>query len=131
MEQKWTEKLSKLIIYAVAAGVGCALCWYFRNVIIYILLAGVLSLIGRPLMRMLGKVRIKNKVMPSWLCAILAIILILFIFFGIVTLVIPVVSNVIRDISSVNVESTVKSISVPLQDLNRFLVEKYPSLGSD
>ena len=131
MEQKWTEKLSKLIIYAIVAGVGLALCWYFRNVIIYILLAGVLSLIGRPLMRILGKIRIRKKVMPSWLCAIMAIMLILFVFLGVVTLVIPVVSNVIRDISSVNVESTVKSISVPLQDINRFLVEKYPSLGTD
>ncbi|MGN0188771.1 MAG: AI-2E family transporter [Candidatus Cryptobacteroides sp.] len=131
MEQKWTEKLSKLIIYAVAAGAGCALCWYFRNVIIYILLAGVLSLIGRPLMRMLGKIRIRKKTMPSWLCAVLAIVLILLVFFGIVTLVFPVVSNVIRDISAVNVENTVKSISVPLQDINRFLVEKYPALGSD
>lgn len=131
MEQKWTEKLSKLIISAIVAGVGLALCWYFRNVIIYILLAGVLSLIGRPLMRILGKIRIRKKVMPSWLCAIMAIMLILFVFLGVVTLVIPVVSNVIRDISSVNVESTVKSISVPLQDINRFLVEKYPSLGTD
>ena len=131
MEQKWTEKLSKLIVYAVAAGVGCALCWYFRNVIIYILLAGVLSLIGRPLMKLFGRIRIRKKALPSWLSAILAIIIILFVFLGVVTLVIPLVSNVIRDISSVNVESTVKSISVPLQDLNSFLVEKYPSLGPD
>ena len=113
MEQKWTEKLSKLIIYAVAAGVGCALCWYFRNVIIYILLAGVLSLIGRPLMKLFGRIRIRKKALPSWLSAILAIIIILFVFLGVVTLVIPLVSNVIRDITSVNVESTVKSVSVP------------------
>ena len=116
--QRAIDTLARYIIYGTAAAAIGALCWFFRDVIVYILIAGVLSLIGQPLMKLLKKIRIRNRSLPDWLCAALSIVLILLVFFSIVILIFPVVASVFKDISMVDVSNTVKSISVPLQNFN-------------
>ena len=127
----WRDTLSKYIIYTALAVVIGAICWYFRNIIIYILIAGVLSLIGSPLAESLKKIHIRKWKFPDWAASIVTIIIILSIFLAVVTLIVPIVTSIVKDVSMVNVGNTVKSISVPLQDLNMFLIEKFPNLGPD
>ena len=127
----WRDTLSKYIIYTALAVVIGAICWYFRNIIIYILIAGVLSLIGSPLAESLKKIHIRKWKFPDWAASIVTIVIILSIFLAVVTLIVPIVTSIVKDVSMVNVGNTVKSISVPLQDLNMFLIEKFPNLGPD
>ena len=44
---------------AIAVAVGAVL-WYFREVVVYILVSAVLAIIGRPLVRLLCKVKVKR-----------------------------------------------------------------------
>lgn len=131
MEQhgKATDILAKYIIIAAFTVLIGSLCWYFRDIISYILIAAVLSLVGRPLMELICKISIKGKRPPQWLAAILAILLLFSIFILVITLIVPVVTNVLKDVSKVNVGETVKAISVPLQNFNDFLIDKFPALG--
>ena len=127
----WRDTLSKYIIYTALTVVIGAICWYFRNIIIYILIAGVLSLIGSPLAESLKKIHIRKWKVPDWAASIVTRVIILSIFLAVVTLIVPIVTSIVKDVSMVNVGNTVKSISVPLQDLNMFLIEKFPNLGPD
>ena len=127
----WRDTLSKYIIYTALAVVIGAICWYFRNIIIYILIAGVLSLIGSPLAESLKKIHIRKWKFPDWAASIVTIVIILSLFLAVVTLIVPIVTSIVKDVSMVNVGNTVKSISVPLHDLNMFLIEKFPNLGPD
>ena len=127
----WRDTLSKYIIYTALAVVIGAICWYFRNIIIYILIAGVLSLIGSPLAESLKKIHIRKWKFSDWAASIVTIVIILSIFLAVVTLIVPIVTSIVKDVSMVNVGNTVKSISVPLHDLNMFLIEKFPNLGPD
>ena len=127
----WRDTLSKYIIYTALAVVIGAICWYFRNIIIYILIAGVLSVIGSPLAESLKKIHIRKWKFPDWAASIVTIVIILSIFLAVVTLIVPIVTSIVKDVSMVNVGNTVKSISVPLHDLNMFLIEKFPNLGPD
>ena len=52
-EERSSDKLARYILWAAAAAIIVAVCWYFRSVIIYIILAAVVSLLGRPIMRLL------------------------------------------------------------------------------
>ena len=54
------SKLAKYIIGLVVAAVVFFLIWYFRNIIIYILVAAVLSLIGSPHVNPLTSYRIRK-----------------------------------------------------------------------
>ena len=123
--EKYTEKLAKYLLFAACFCIVAALCWYFRNVIIYILLAVVVSLISQPIMTLLQKVRIKGRKAPDWLLAIFTICLM------VVTLIIPVVSGIVKGISLSSIENTARQISVPLAEFNDFLKSTFPKLGED
>ena len=127
----WRDTLSKYIIYTALAVVIGAICWYFRNIIIYILIAGEHSQKDSPLAESLKKIHIRKWKFPDWAASIVTIVIILSIFLAVVTLIVPIVTSIVKDVSMVNVGNTVKSISVPLHDLNMFLIEKFPNLGPD
>ncbi len=128
---RWTDRLAKYIIYLAVAAAICALVWYFSDVVIYILVAGVLSLIGNPLANRIKKIHVKNHHIPDWAASILTILVIFGIFAAVVMLIVPIFSNLVRDIASMNIGNTLKSLSVPLYELNTFLVDKFPQLGPD
>lgn len=125
------DKLARYAMITAAAAVILVLCWFFRDVIVYMLLAGVVALIGRPVMDLLNKIRIKGKGLPQWFYAILTIVIILVIFLSAVTLLVPIITGIAKDISMANIESAAHSAVSALKDLNTFMAEKFPSLGND
>lgn len=129
--EKYTEKLAKYTLFAACLAIGAALCWYFSNVIVYILIAVLISLISRPVMSALQKIRFKGKKAPDWLLAAFTLCIVMTMFLLIVVLIIPVVSGIVKGVSLTSIESTARNISVPLSDLNDFLRSTFPRLGSD
>ena len=125
------DRLARYIIYTALAAVICIICWFFRDVIVYMVAAGVVALIGRPLMNFFNSLKIKGKGLPSWLYAILTLIIILGIFLSVVTMLVPIISGIAKDISMANIESAAKSVVTALKDLNGFLAATFPSLGPD
>lgn len=133
MEQneRYTDKLAKYILAAAGLAIAFALCWYFRSVLTYILIAVVVSLVAKPLMGVLQKIRIKGKKAPDWLLAALSIIIVLGLLISLITSVIPIVAGILKDISMVNIETAARGIAVPLAEFNDFLRQAFPQLGSD
>ena len=129
--ERYTDKLAKSILLAAGIAIIAALCWYFRSVLAYILIAVVVSLVAKPLMGLLQKIRIKGRKAPDWLLAALSLILVLGILLSIVATLIPIVGNIVKDISLANIENSVRSLSVPLSEFNEFLRTMIPSLGED
>ena len=124
-----TDKLAGYIIKLGGLAMVLALCWYFKNVLIYIIVAFVVSMIGRPLMQLMRKIKIKGKSAPDWLLAILTIVLILLLMALIVTQMIPLVSNIIRDASAIQGSSYFESN--PIDQLNDWIISLFPNLDSD
>ncbi len=132
-EERSTDRLARYIIWTAAAGVTITFCWYFRSVLVYIILAAVVSLMGRPINKGLTQIRVKGKGMPAWLSAIISLLLILAIFMGIVTQIIPVVSSIVSNIT-VNLQSTsfkASEITVWFDKANVWLIDRIPALGRD
>ena len=75
--ERYTDKLAKYMIAAAGLGLVGVLCWYFRSVLAYILIAVVVSLIGKPLMGLLQKITIKGRKAPDWLLAALTLLLVM------------------------------------------------------
>ena len=127
----YTEKLAKYTLAAVSIAIIGGLCWYFRSVLVYILLAVVVSLIGKPLMTLLQKITIKGRKAPDWILAAFTIILLMVIFTAVVTMIVPVVSGIVKNISLTNIEDAARRVAIPLADFNTFLISTFPKLGSD
>ena len=130
-EVRYTEKLAKYILIAAGAAIILGLCWFFRDIIAYILAAVVVSLIAKPLVKAMKKVSIKGKHAPDWLLAALALILVLACFLTFAYIVVPIAGSIIKNISLGNIETSLKSIAGPLADLNTFLTQTFPRLGED
>ena len=132
-EERSTDKLARSIMWVAVAAAIIALCWYFRNVLIYIILAAVVSLLGRPIMKLLRKIKIKGHRAPDWLLAIITLLLVLGLFVGIITQVIPVVSSIIQSVSA-NLQTasfSTSEIARWMDKLNIWLIDRVPSLGRD
>ena len=71
------DKLAGYLIKIGGLAIIAALCWCFKNVLIYIVVAFVVSLIGRPIMRILKRFHIKKFHLPDWFSAVLTIVLII------------------------------------------------------
>ena len=123
------DKLAGYIIKLGGLAIVLALCWYFKNVLIYIIAAFVVSMIGRPLMQLMRRVKIKGKSAPDWLLAVLALILIFFFLAMIITQMIPLVSNIVRDASAIEASSYFDSN--PIDRLGEWLIGLFPNLGND
>lgn len=123
------EKLAKYLIIVGIIAVGCSVCWYFSTVLIYVILAFVVSLISRPVARLMGKIRIKGKSAPDWLLSILSIILVIALLLMVILLVIPVITRIINDAS---LFSNINSSDANFSDtINKWIIGIFPSLGED
>ena len=130
MEQERSiDRLARYIIMAATLAILAGLGWYFKSVLVYIIVAFVVSLVAHPVMRLLRKIRIRGKSAPDWLLAILSIIIILGTLTLVVTQVIPVVTGIVRDASVLNSSATVEGN--PLERVNDWIVGLFPSLGAD
>ena len=128
-KQSYIEKLARYIIFiGVIAIVGVA-CWYFSSVIIYILLACVLSLLSQPLKHLMQKVKIKGKSGPNWLLSILSIIIVLSLLLLIFIQIIPVITDIVNDASLFS--SYEKYDGNFRDDINRTIISIFPSLDED
>lgn len=128
--ERYTDKLAKYILIAAGVAIISVICWYFRSVITYILAAVVVSLIAKPLVGLMQKVRIKGRKAPDWLLAAMALILVIGILLAIITGIVPIVSSIVKGISLANIENTAKSVAIPLSEFNEFLRTRFPDLGS-
>ena len=128
-QERNVDKLAGYLIKLGIAAVVIALCWYFKNVLIYIIVAFVVSLIGRPVMQLLRKIKIKGKTAPTWLLALLTIVLVIALLALLVTQIIPLISNIIRDVSAMNTQSYFGSN--PIDKLNDWMIATFPNLGQD
>lgn len=123
------DKLAGYLIKLGGLAIIVALCWYFKNVLIYMVIAFVVSLIGRPVMKLLKKIRIGKFHLPDWFSAVLTILLIIGFLILIITQMVPMVSNIIRDASLLNGNLYLESN--PVERFNEWLIGLFPNLGAE
>lgn len=129
--ERYTDKLAKYILLAAGIGIVGTICWYFSSVIIYILLAVVVSLIAQPIMTLLRKIKIKGHQAPDWFLAMITLIAIIVIFFTVITLIVPIVSGIIKGVSLDSIERAARHIAGPLSEFNSNIRSAFPKVGSD
>ena len=129
--ERHIDRLAKYIMVAAAVAIIGAICWYFKSVLGYILIAVVVSLIAKPLVRLLKKVTIKGHHAPDWLLAVLALVIVMMFLIGLASLIFPIIGGIAKNISLQSVEMSMKGIAGPLADLNAYLTQTFPKLGED
>ena len=92
----------KLFFWIVILAVIAFLVWYFSNIVIFIIVAGIISIVGSPLVDLLDKIKIGRFRFPHWLSVTLTLILIILLFFGMFAMFIPLVIREAQMISNID-----------------------------
>lgn len=128
--KSYTEKLSRLLYYAIILAVLVLLCCYFSNVIFYPIISAIVAIIGRPVMGLLRKISIKGHRAPDWLLAVLTILMIFLVLGGVLAVVVPLIYKVVGQVSSLADPVALSGLSANLLSVNEFIIDKF-SLASD
>ncbi len=128
---RYTDKLAKYILLAAGIALIGGICWLFKSVLAYILVAVVVSLIAKPIMTGLRKLNIKGFRAPHWFLAASTLLIVIGILSTLIILIIPLISGIVKDVSMMNIENAAKSIAAPLSELNTYLRACFPALGND
>jgi predicted PurR-regulated permease PerM len=105
------------------------LAWYFKVIIGYLLIAGVISLIGQPLIDFLNRIEIRGWRLPPAVAAMVTMLSILGVLAGVTTMFIPVVATEAKRLSNLSPEEVIRGLQVPVQHAQQF-IDRF-SIGSD
>ncbi len=102
-----------LIFLGILLLLACA--WYFRSIVVYILVSGVFSIMGRPLVDLFCRIHIRNWTFPRSLSALITLLII----WGLIVLFfyifIPLVTAQLNYFSTIDSEKIVMLIEEPIK----------------
>lgn len=129
-EKRSIDKLAKTILILGGLAIVLAIGYYFRNILSYVLVAFVVSLIGQPLMGLLRRLKFRKKSLPDGLLAVITLILMALMVLLLVTQIIPVVSGIIRDASIMNAREGFSGRGL-FDRINDWIINLVPWVGED
>ena len=122
------DKLAKYIIIAGITAAVIFLGWYFRTILLYLAVAVVISLIGKPVVKFLTGLRIKNFHFPRWLASALTLALIICVCLSLFLLLAPMIGEFVHLINNISLSSLGSQVYEPLEKINEFIVKSIPTI---
>ena len=92
----------KYFFAAFSVIVAVLAIWYFRSIVAYILIAAVFSLIGRPIVDFLNKIKLWKFHLNRSICAGLTLLLFWAVFFGFFRTFVPLILSQAQDLSEID-----------------------------
>ncbi|PIE85905.1 MAG: AI-2E family transporter [Bacteroidia bacterium] len=121
-----TFSMNKIIRYLlIIAGISSLifLLWYLRSIVLYILISGLISLIGIPLTNFICKLKIRNFRIPRSFAAALTLLFFWLIIFFTISIIVPEVAKQANEISKINIYSVVENLNEPIKKIEDFAVK--------
>ncbi len=104
-----------LIFFGIVLLLACV--WYFRSIVVYILVSGVLSIMGRPLVDLFCRIRIRGWSFPRALSALITLIIIWGVIIMFFVIFIPLVTTQINYFSTIDSGKIVQLVENPVNKL--------------
>jgi len=118
-----------LIFFAVVLLLAAA--WYFRSIVVYILVSGLLSIMGRPLVDLFSSIRIRKWGFPRTLAALLTLIIIWGLIILFFLIFVPLVTKQINYFSTLETEKIVSLVEKPIKFIEDLIRSVGRNMNSD
>ena len=124
------ETLRNILIFCgILLLLACA--WYFRNIVAYILVSGVFSIMGRPLVDLFCKIKIRIWSFPRSLAALLTLLIIWGVIILLFVIFVPLVTRQIDYFSSIDSSKIVQIASGPIDKVEHLLRSINKNISKD
>jgi predicted PurR-regulated permease PerM len=106
-----------------------ALLWYFRNIVVYILVSGILSIMGRPLVDLFCRIRIGRLKFPRVLGALLTLMILWGLIILFLWIFIPLVTRQVNYLSTIDSSRIVQIVEGPINKIEEFIGSINPNIS--
>jgi len=106
-----------------------ALLWYFRNIVVYILVSGVLSIMGRPLVDLFCRISIGKLKFPRVLGALLTLMIIWGLIILFLWIFVPLVTRQVNYFSTIDSSKIVQIVEGPINRIEEFIGSINPNIS--
>jgi predicted PurR-regulated permease PerM len=103
-----------LILVLLLLGVSIFFTWYFFRVVAYILVSGVLSLLGEPLVEFLHRLRIGRYRLPLGVCAFITLVFMVGLLLTLILNIAPLLGRQAAMVSDISVQGIINSLEEPI-----------------
>lgn len=111
----------RFIAGAAATAAILFLVWYFRSIVVYLLVSALLALLGGSAVNRLSRIRIRGRQFPRGLAALLTLVLIWVVFATFCSFFVPLVFNKIYQLADIDMGRLLRSIEEPVLRAQRHL----------
>jgi len=113
------QKLNPYLVWLLVAAIVALVGYYFSDIVVYILIAWVLSMLGRPLMIFyMRRLRVGNWRMSAGIASILTILTFYSVLLGILMLFLPTIVAQARNLASVDFQTIGAKLQGPFYSLD-------------
>ncbi len=96
--------------------------WKFYVILLYFLIAAIISLLGRPIVDFLEKIKIGRFGFPTALSALIAMAVIIGVLFSVGAAFVPVITEKTEEISNIDTERASEAIQVQMENIDEFIL---------
>lgn len=115
------NKYYKYVIFILGSiAIGVAL-WYFQNIVAYLIISAVLSLVGAPIVNFLSGIKIKRFSLPKALCAGITLILLWAFFLTFFWIFVPLIGMEAHKLSLIDVNKVLALLKEPINRIDIFI----------
>ena len=117
-------KINYQLIFRICALLCIILfTWFFPDIILYVFLAFILALIGKPLANTLQKIKLFKKQMPYSICSAISILILLIVMVLSIMFFVPILIQEFRVIENINYDTLSQNLTPFLNNIQQFLYE--------
>ncbi len=112
------NSIGRYILIGLGIVVIGFILWYFSNIVAYVIVAAVLSIVGSPLVDLLDQVRIGRFKIPVALRALLTLLVLWVLFLGFFRIFIPIVAHEANELSKINADTFISRLQDPINKVS-------------
>lgn len=118
------NRVLRWVIVGISIAAILYVLWYFADLVGYILISVVLSLIGKPLMNLFERVRIGKFPLPSWIGALVTLTIMWVFIGGVLLTLVPLVGSQVQKFSEVDSRAILTTLQGPVDNVVHWLEQK-------
>ena len=115
------QSITRWVAITAVVAVAVALVWYFRTTVMYILISGVVAMIGRPIVSLICSANIRGRHLPRWVGALITLIFVWAIIIVFALIIVPLVVGKIASLTTLDLSGVLANIQEPLAAVQNYL----------
>lgn len=119
----------KPFVFWLKAGLILAALWLmayiFSNILFYFLVSVIISAILTPIVNYINNIQVFKTKIPRIVAVLVAVAFLVLVVYLFVTLFVPLVSDQVRLIRSIEIDELAERVTLPLASLEQFLIQRF------